>query len=226
MRFLFCLVILAALASSLNAQSDATATPPTDTRPEFEGKPDIEIDLDLTLQRATIYVDGAVVATSPVSSGRASHPTPIGEFEVIEKDIDHHSNLYGKIVDGHGGVVKSSADAATPVPHGCHFAQAPMKFFLRFDGAAGTHAGVLPGYPASHGCVRMPPEKAKLFYDIAQVGTPVWVHGTPPYHAEESAVASSGHSHESHTSRPARTVAAPAAPAAPAKEKPSLFHWF
>ena len=45
------------------------------------------------------------------------------------------------------------------------------------------HAGILPGYPASHGCVRMPADKAKLFYQIAQIGSPVHVFGTTPTRA-------------------------------------------
>ena len=55
-----------------------------------------------------------------------------------------------------------------------------MKYFLRFHGATGMHAGYLPGYPASHGCVRLPLEKAIHFYDAAEIGTPVSVHGNTP----------------------------------------------
>ncbi len=67
-----------------------------------------------------------------------------------------------------------------PVPKGCKFVPAPMKWFMRFDGAAGMHAGILPGYAASHGCVRMPASKAELFYNTVDVGTPVHVFGTAP----------------------------------------------
>jgi hypothetical protein len=182
---------------------------------------DIEIDLDLSAQKATLYQDGEEVYNCPISSGRLSHPTPVGDFEVIEKDPDHHSNLYGKIVDSGGRVVKSSADCATPVPHGCHFQQAPMKWFLRFDGAAGMHAGILPGYPASHGCVRMPANKAKLFYDIAQIGTPVYVHGTPPWREEREEPRSSP-SHTTHSQPAATPVPAPAP--AP-KRVPFFLRW-
>jgi hypothetical protein len=51
---------------------------------------------------------------------------------------------------------------------------------MRFNGAVGMHAGRLPGYPASHGCVRLPPAKAVLFYNIAEIGTPVRVFGKAP----------------------------------------------
>jgi hypothetical protein len=197
-------------------------------RAQAQGEADIEVVLDLTAQRATLYMDGDVLYTSPISSGREGHATPVGEFEVIEKDINHHSNLYGKIVDKSGSVVRSSADFATPVPRGCRFEQAPMRFFMRFDGAAGMHAGILPGYPASHGCVRMPAEKAKLFYDIVQVGTPVYVEGTPPWRSGHSDRADSS-SHEAHPSHPRSDRPAPPAPtpapSAPAEKHPFFLHW-
>ncbi len=179
MRFLSCCLLIAAVSLARG-----------------EGEADIQIDLDLAAQKATLYMDGDALYTSPISSGRQSHPTPEGDFEVLEKDPDHHSSLYGKIVDSGGHLVKSSADRATPVPKGCRFEEAPMRFFLRFEGASGMHAGILPGYPASHGCVRMPLDKAKLFYDIAQVGTPVHVHGAPPFRSESEE--SRPRTHETH----------------------------
>lgn len=141
----------------------------------------IEIELDLTNQRAYLIQDGDIVYDSPISSGRSSHPTPTGMFQVVEKDIDHRSSLYGKVVDASGRVVKADADSDTPVPSGGKFVQAPMRHFLRFNGAIGMHAGILPGYPASHGCVRLPANRAALFFNIAEVGTPVRVYGKPPY---------------------------------------------
>ncbi len=211
MRFLFCYFLI--LASSL-AWAEG----------ENQGEADIQIVLDLAAQKATLYMDGDAIYTSPISSGRKSHPTPVGDFEVIEKDPNHKSTLYGKIVDSHGGIVKSSADIATPVPKGCRFEQAPMKFFLRFDGAAGTHAGILPGYPASHGCVRMPPGKAKLFYDIAQIGTPVHVYGTPPYRSEED----EAKSHPKSEPKAEHVASAPqsATPSATPPKKPFFMRLF
>jgi hypothetical protein len=141
----------------------------------------VEIELNLTDQEAYLIDAGEIVYRAPISSGRAAHPTPHGEFEVIEKDIDHRSSLYGKIVGRSGQVIKSDADSGTPVPAGARFVQAPMHYFLRFTGAIGMHAGILPGYPASHGCVRLPREAAKRFYEAAQIGTPVRVYGIPPY---------------------------------------------
>jgi lipoprotein-anchoring transpeptidase ErfK/SrfK len=136
----------------------------------------VEIELNLTRQRAYLIEDGNIIEESPISSGRPAHPTPTGHFRVTEKDIDHRSSLYGKVVNSRGNVVKSDADHTSPVPKGGRFVRAPMRYFLRFNGAIGMHAGILPGYPASHGCVRLPSSKAALFYEMADVGTPVRVY--------------------------------------------------
>lgn len=144
------------------------------------GTEPLAIDIDLGAQKAFLLQDGKIVYESPISSGRPGHRTPTGEFQVLEKDDNHLSSLYGRIVDANGKVLVRDADSDMPVPKGAKFVQAPMKHFLRFDGANGTHSGYLPGYPASHGCVRMPDVKADLFFSIAEVGTPVRVHGTPP----------------------------------------------
>jgi lipoprotein-anchoring transpeptidase ErfK/SrfK len=143
----------------------------------------VEIELDLTNQRAYLIQDGDIVYDSPISSGRSSHPTPVGQFKVTQKSIDHRSSLYGRVVDARGRVVTADADSSTPVPPDGKFERAPMRYFLRFNGAVGMHAGILPGYPASHGCVRLPASKAALFYNVAEIGTPVRVYGRAPYRA-------------------------------------------
>jgi lipoprotein-anchoring transpeptidase ErfK/SrfK len=140
-----------------------------------------EIRLDLSRQRAYLLDNGDIVATAPIASGRRAHPTPSGSFRVVEKDIDHRSTMYGKMVNSSGRVVKSDADSDDPVPRGGRFVEAPMRYFLRFTGPIGMHAGRLPGYPASHGCVRLPSGKAAQFYNAAQIGTPVRVTGRAPY---------------------------------------------
>ena len=101
--------------------------------------------------------------------------------------------------------------ALSHAPAGAKFTQAPMKYFLRFDGAVGTHAGRIPGYPASHGCVRLPPAKAQLFFNIAEIGTPVRVFGKAPM--------TGGPKH-------APVVKAVAATPVPATPKPKRFLWF
>jgi lipoprotein-anchoring transpeptidase ErfK/SrfK len=170
------------------------------------------IEIDLTHQRAYLLKDGQMFAQSSISSGRPGHLTPVGNFEVIQKDLNHFSNLYGKIVEKDSGrLVKAGADAAMPIPKGCEFQPAPMKWFMRFDGAAGMHAGILPGYAASHGCVRMPPSKAELFFGLVDVGTPVHVFGTPPAHESDDDRA------EHHTAPALVKVVAPAATPKPHK---------
>jgi hypothetical protein len=147
------------------------------------------IEIDLSQQKAFLLQDGKIVYESPICSGRSTHRTPTGNFQIIEKDADHVSSLYGRIVDGNGKTLVRDADRDMPVPAGAKFVQAPMKNFMRFDGATGMHEGRLPGYPASHGCVRMPAHRAALFFDIVEIGTPVRVFGTAPGKASAERVA-------------------------------------
>lgn len=162
--------------------------PTASPEPTVHVPPPFSVEIDLTEQRAYLLKDGRKFATSPISSGRYGHLTPAGDFSVIEKDLNHKSSLYGKIVDHSGRTVIAGADSGMSVPHGCRFVAAPMKYFMRFEGAEGMHAGVLPGYPASHGCVRMPMEKAILFYKHVTLGTPVHVFGHAPARKAERRV--------------------------------------
>jgi len=138
------------------------------------------VEIDLSQQTAYLIRGRRVVMQSPVSSGRYGHLTETGSFKVIEKELNHHSSIYGKIVDGYGRTVVADADVDMRVPRGCKFVPAPMPYFMRFHGADGLHAGYLPGYPASHGCVRMPEDLAIAFYQAVDVGTPVTVFGRTP----------------------------------------------
>jgi hypothetical protein len=146
----------------------------------------VEIEIDLSNQKAYLIENGDIVYDSPICSGRASHPTPTGSFKVTQKNLDHRSSLYGRVVDARGRVVKADADNETPVPPGGKFVRAPMRNFIRFNGAVGMHAGILPGYPSSHGCVRLPANQAAYFYNVAQLGTPVRVYGRAPYQSTPS----------------------------------------
>jgi L,D-transpeptidase-like protein len=138
------------------------------------------VEIDLQEQRAYLLQNGRPVLASPISSGRYGHLTKTGVFEILEKEQTHYSSIYGKIVDARGNTVVADADADMPVPRGGKFVPAPMHYFLRFNGADGMHAGILPGYPASHGCVRMPQEYAIAFFNSVSVGTPVTVIGRTP----------------------------------------------
>ncbi len=133
------------------------------------------IRVSLSAQKAYLYHQGKVVAIAPISSGREGKGTPVGRFSIIEKDVDHRSSLYGNYVRN-GKVVKENIDVRKGGrPSGSRFEGVPMPYFLRFTGAYGLHAGNLPGYPASSGCVRLPERHAKRFYDAVKIGTPVFV---------------------------------------------------
>lgn len=138
------------------------------------GSPSIVIDLGR--QTATFYKGGVEVGQSPVSTGREGYGTPAGNFKVIQKNRNHRSNLYGDYVDAGGRVVKANIGIKTHrAPPGSRFLGASMPYFMRIHGGVGMHAGHLPGYPASHGCIRMPREAAKRFFENAPMGTPVTV---------------------------------------------------
>ena len=135
----------------------------------------VHIVVSLPKQRAYLMIGEQIVADEPISSGKRGHETPHGHFSVMEKDPNHHSSLYGDFVDGRGRVVRAGVSAhIDSAPSGTHFAGAAMKWFLRLTGeGVGMHIGILPGYAASHGCVRESAEGALLFYNHAKVGTPV-----------------------------------------------------
>jgi lipoprotein-anchoring transpeptidase ErfK/SrfK len=134
------------------------------------------IKIDLGEQKAFFYKGGEVVGVSQISTGREGYNTPSGNFKVSEKDIDHRSNLYGDFVDSSGNVVMGDVGVRThSKPAGAHFKGAPMFYFMRVNGAVGMHAGYIPGYPASHGCIRLPEQMAKKFYEHASYGTPITV---------------------------------------------------
>ena len=136
------------------------------------GHPSIKIDLES--QRAYFYKGKQMVGISVVSTGREGYDTPPGDFRVIQKDVDHASSLYGEYVDHSGEVVEQNVELGKdPRPRGTVFRGAPMPFFLRITGGIGMHAGYLPGYPASYGCIRLPQEMAVRLFEDAPVGTPV-----------------------------------------------------
>ncbi len=138
------------------------------------------VEIDLEEQTACLLQNGRIVLASPISSGRYGHLTQRGSFKILEKERTHYSSMYGKIVDARGNTIVADADADMPVPPGGKFIPAPMHYFMRFSGADGMHAGYLPGYPASHGCVRMPQQYATAFFNAVSVGTPVTVVGRTP----------------------------------------------
>ena len=128
-------------------------------------------------QRAYLMTGEEIGIDSPISSGKRGHTTPTGSFTVLEKDKDHRSSLYGDYVDSKGRTVRGGISARIDsAPSGTHYVGASMKWFMRLTGeGVGMHVGILPGYPASHGCIRMPEPAAAQFYAHVKVGTPVRV---------------------------------------------------
>lgn len=141
----------------------------------ISGSPSIVINL--SKQTASFFKGGKLVGVSAISSGREGFGTPPGSYKILQKNIDHKSNLYGDFVDASGTVVVKNVDVKKdPCPAGAKFAGAPMPYFMRLSNAGvGMHQGFLPGVPDSHGCIRMPEKMVKIFWDNAPLGTPVTV---------------------------------------------------
>ena len=107
------------------------------------------LTIDLTAQRAIVYRDGVPIAASAISTGSLGRETPSGTFTILEKKVMHRSTTYD---------------------------DAPMPFMQRLTSKGiAIHAGDLPGYPASHGCIRLPNAFAKQLYAITELGTPVMI---------------------------------------------------
>lgn len=133
--------------------------------------------VSLGQQRAYLMVGDEIAIDSPISSGKRAGMTPKGSFTVLEKDKDHRSNIYGNFVNSRGQVVRGGVSTRVDsAPSGTKFQGAPMLYFMRLTWqGVGMHVGHLPGYPASHGCIRMPLDIAPLFYERVKLGTPVVV---------------------------------------------------
>lgn len=136
-----------------------------------------KIRISINDQKAYFYKGDTLVGVSPISTGTDGHSTPKGSFKITQKSADHSSSLYGIIKDKYTGeTIIDDADTRLHKPKANEvFVHAPMPHFMRFNGAIGMHAGFLPGYPASHGCVRMLPHMAEKFFANVERGTPVIV---------------------------------------------------
>lgn len=137
--------------------------------------------IQVSLSKQRVYLISTpteeIVIDSPISSGKRGHSTPKGNFKVLQKDRDHRSSIYGDFVDRGGRVVRRGVSTRIDsAPSGTRYVGAPMKWFMRLTGdGVGLHVGILPGYPASHGCIRLPSEIAPLIYERVKVGTPAVV---------------------------------------------------
>ncbi len=115
--------------------------------PERQPYGPVSVIVSLTDQRAHVYRNGVRIAVSTCSTGKPGHETPTGVFVVLQKDRNHRSSTYNN-------------------------APMPNMNRLTWDGVA-LHAGNLPGYPASHGCVRLPLKFSALLFEVTHLGTPV-----------------------------------------------------
>lgn len=124
--------------------------------PEVAPKGPMLLIVNTRTQRAVLFRNGVPIAATTISTGRSGRETPTGVFTILEKEVVHHSSKYDN---------------------------APMPYMQRltWQGVA-LHAGHLPGYPASHGCIRMPAGFAKLLYGVTSLGMTVVItnHPTQP----------------------------------------------
>jgi hypothetical protein len=109
----------------------------------------VQVVISISDQMAYLYRGNALVAVSTISSGRDTNPTPTGIFPILAKKPMHYSKKYDN---------------------------APMPFMQRIDDyGIALHAGALPGYPASHGCIRLPAKFAAKLYGVTQLGSEVMI---------------------------------------------------
>jgi|694.fasta_scaffold35751_2 hypothetical protein len=128
-------------------------------------------------QRGLLMNGDQVVMDYPICSGRSSHPTPKGTYQILEKIVDKSSNKYGRIYDAEGSLVNSDGDSTKDkIPEGGKFVGAPMRYWMRltWDGV-GHHIGPVRRYPASHACIRGPSGTMPTIYSKVKVGTEVVV---------------------------------------------------
>ena len=110
--------------------------------------------VNIKSQMAYVYRNGLRIGRTSVSTGKKGHETPTGVFTILQKNADHHSNIYNN-------------------------ASMPFMQRLTWDGIA-LHAGNIPGYPASHGCVRLPYEFSKLLFEATTMGVTVVIANDTP----------------------------------------------
>jgi len=159
--------------------------------PELSPKGPVLMLVSLPEQRAYVYRNGVRIGVATVSTGKPGFETPTGVFTILQKKREHYSNLYD---------------------------DAPMPFMQRltWSGVA-LHAGRVPGYPASHGCVRLPAVFAEKFFDVSQHGMTVVIVDEPnraPMLADPSLFPTRAPWAPMHLSTPISALVAPALPEA------------
>ena len=127
-------------------------------------------------QKAYFYKGKTLVGESTVSTGKPGFSTPPGHYQVVSKDKDHVSTVFGDYIDDAGNIIRFNIDSRKDRrPRGTHFDGARMPYAMFFRGGYAMHEGYVPPYAASHGCIRLPKGMAEPFYNAAPVGTPVIV---------------------------------------------------
>jgi len=115
--------------------------------PEVAPNGPVLVIVNTRTQRATVFRNGIPIGATTISTGKQGHETPTGVFTILQKQVEHHSSKYDN---------------------------APMPYMQRVTwGGVALHAGHLPGYPASHGCIRLPLGFARLLYGVTRVGMTV-----------------------------------------------------
>lgn len=143
---------LAANAAGVEVEAAAATLAPNQfVWRDVETADPVRVVINIGEQRAYVYRGEALIAATAVSTGKDGKDTPSGVFTILQKNIDHHSNLYNS-------------------------AAMPFMQRLTWDGIA-IHAGRNPGFPASHGCIRVPLAFAKKLYGVTSMGTEVTVIG-------------------------------------------------
>lgn len=138
------------------------------------GDPYIVVDLDN--QVAKFFRGDNLIGVAAISSGIEGRDTPPGNYTILEKVRDKHSTAYGHVEDANGNIVNYDATPKSPVPPGGRYVPSPMPFWMRLTNTGiGMHQGFLPGFAASHGCIRMDKRVVEQFYNAAYVGMPVKV---------------------------------------------------
>jgi L,D-transpeptidase catalytic domain len=138
-----------------------------------QGSPSIKISR--AQQKAFFYKGNVLVGVSRISSGKEDHGTPSGKYKITAKDQNHQSSVYGVFKDKNTGfTTNDNVDIRVDKPKSNEtFYNAPMPNFMQIMPSIGMHTGYLPGYAASHGCIRMPHQMSTHFFENVQVGTPV-----------------------------------------------------
>lgn len=137
------------------------------------------IEIDLGNQRARVYHketgQKTLVIDTPVSTGKDGYTTPTGRYTIGEKLVEKKSSEYGTWLDASGTPVPSDGQSSKRPENATTFVGADMPYWMRISGPIGLHIGEVPGYPASHGCIRVPATIQPLIFSKVGIGTQVTV---------------------------------------------------